>query len=145
VQFWLRAWPDDRYPALHEDVRRLAASADHAQIEFPQPLFPAMVCSPELSRVAAAYLRGVAGVTEVKVFRAAFPFEGDDFALFLSRAPGAMFYLGVANSAAAINGVPHAPDFAAGDRAIGLGVCAMAGFILSRLDVLHRRSSASAP
>jgi metal-dependent amidase/aminoacylase/carboxypeptidase family protein len=139
VQLWLRAWPDDRYPTLRDDVRRLAGSVEGAQVEFPQPPFPAMVCSPELSQAAAAHLRGVAGVTAVKVLHAAFPFNGEDFALFLRRVPGAMFYLGVANTDAGLNGVPHAPDFAADEEAIGLGVRAMAGLLLSRLDVLHRR------
>jgi len=67
-----------------------------------------MVCSPELSQAAAAHLRGVAGVTAVKVLHAAFPFNGEDFALFLRRVPGAMFYLGVANTDAGLNGVPRA-------------------------------------
>jgi metal-dependent amidase/aminoacylase/carboxypeptidase family protein len=138
VQLWLRAWPDDRYPALREEVCRLAASVAGARVEFPGPPFPAMVCSPELSRAAAAHLRGVAGVTAVRVLRAAFPFNGEDFALFLRRVPGAMFYLGVANPAAGQNGVPHAPDFAADESAIGLGVRAMAGLLLSRLDALQR-------
>jgi len=94
---------------------------------------------PELSHAAAAHLRGVAGVAGVKVLHAAFPFKGDDFALFLRRVPGAMFYLGVANPDAGINGVPHAPDFAADEEAIGLGARAMAGLLLSRLDVLRQR------
>ena len=51
--------------------------------------------------------------------------------------PGAMFYLGVANADAGLNGVPHAPDLAADEQAIGLGVRAMAGLLLSRVDVLH--------
>jgi metal-dependent amidase/aminoacylase/carboxypeptidase family protein len=48
-----------------------------------------------------------------------------------------MFILGVANQDAGVNGVPHAPDFVADERAIGLGVRAMAGLLLSRLDALH--------
>jgi metal-dependent amidase/aminoacylase/carboxypeptidase family protein len=59
------------------------------------------------------------------------------FALFLRRAPGAMFYLGVANADAGLNGVPHAPDLAADEQAIGFGVRGMAGLLLSRVDVLH--------
>jgi amidohydrolase len=138
VRLGMRTWPEDRYPALRDEVRRLASSVSGAHAEFPQPPFPAMVCSPELSHAAAAHLRGVAGIAAVKVLHAAFPFNGDDFALFLRQVPGAMCYLGVANPDAGISGVPHAPDFAADERAIGLGVRAMAGLLLSRLDVLHR-------
>jgi metal-dependent amidase/aminoacylase/carboxypeptidase family protein len=138
VRFWLRAWPDDRYPALREDVRRLADLVGGARVEFPRPPFPAMVCSPELSHAAAAYVRGAAEVADVKVLHAAFPFNGEDFALFLNRIPGAMLYLGVANPDAGINGVPHAPNFAADERAIGLGVRVMAGLLLGRLHAPHQ-------
>lgn len=145
LQLWLRTWPDDRYPRLRDDVRRLAGSVAGAQVDFPQPPFPAMVCSPALSLAAADHLRGVAGVSAVKVLHAAFPFNGEDFALFLRRVPGAMFYLGVANPDAGLNGVPHAPDFAADEDAIGLGVRAMAGLLLSRLHVLHGTPRAPGP
>ncbi|PSL45999.1 amidohydrolase [Saccharothrix carnea] len=138
VRFWLRAWPDDRYDALREGVRRLADRVG-GRVAFPAPPFPAMVCSPELSHAAAAHLRGLDAVRGVDVFHAAFPFNGEDFALFLHRVPGAMLYLGVADPAAGINGVPHAPDFAADDRAIGIGVRAMADLLLHRLDTLGGR------
>jgi metal-dependent amidase/aminoacylase/carboxypeptidase family protein len=69
---------------------------------------------------------------------AAFPFNGEDFALFLRHRPGAMFYLGVANHAAGLNGLPHAVDFGADERAIGFGVRAMAGLLADRLRVLRR-------
>jgi len=64
---------------------------------------------------------------------AAYPFNGEDFAYFLHQVPGAMVYLGVANPEAGIHGIPHLPDFAADERAIGVGVRAMAGFLASRL------------
>lgn len=135
ADLWLRTWPDDAYPALRERIRGLAASVG-ARVDFPAPPFPAMVCSAELSYAAAAHVRGVPGVSAVEVFHAAFPFNGEDFALFLQQVPGAMLFLGVANPAAGINGVPHAPDFAADERAIGLGVRAMAALLLSRLHEL---------
>jgi len=59
--------------------------------------------------------------------------DGEDFAYFLHQVPGAMVYLGVANPEAGIHGIPHLPDFAADERAIGVGVRAMAGFLSSRL------------
>lgn len=132
LRLFLRTWPDSRYPALREEVRRLAAGVG-GRVEFPRPPFPAMVCSPELSHAAAAHLRDVPGVAAVEVFGSPFPFSGEDFALFLKRVPGAMFFLGVADPERGINGVPHWPDFAADERAIGLGVRAMADFLVSRL------------
>jgi metal-dependent amidase/aminoacylase/carboxypeptidase family protein len=141
IRLGLRTCPDDGYPALRAEVRRIVGSVSGATVEFPQPPFPAMVCSRELSRAASVHLRRVAGVRAVKVLHAALPFNSDDFALFLRQVPGAMLYLGVANPDVGINGIPHSPDFAADERAIGLGVRAMAGLLLRRLDVLHRQSS----
>lgn len=67
---------------------------------------------------------------------AMYPFNGDDFAIFLQNVPGAMFYPGVADPSAGINGAPHTPDFAADDRAIAIGVRTMAGFLASRVNEL---------
>jgi metal-dependent amidase/aminoacylase/carboxypeptidase family protein len=132
LRLFLRTWPDSRYPSLREEVRDLAAAVG-GRVEFPRPPFPAMVCSPELSHAAADRLREVPGVAAVEVFGSPYPFAGEDFGLFLQRVPGAMFYLGVSDPERGINGVPHWPDFAADERAIGLGVRAMADFLVSRL------------
>ncbi|MEU0557719.1 M20/M25/M40 family metallo-hydrolase [Dactylosporangium sp. NPDC006015] len=124
---WVRAWPEERHPELRDDLRRLATEAG-ARITFPEPPFPAMVCSPELTEAAAAHLREQPGVDAVMTMHAAWPFSGEDFALFLHRMPGTMFYLGVGEQ-----GVPHALDFTADERAIGVGVRAMTALLLHRL------------
>ncbi|WP_197725536.1 M20 family metallopeptidase [Actinoplanes sp. OR16] len=127
VRAWWRAWPDDRYPEIRDELRRLA---DGATIEFPAPPFPAMVSSPELSLAAAEPLRAVGDVVTMP---AAYPFNGEDFALFLQRVPGAMIFLGVANEAAGLHGITHAADFGADERSIGLGVRAVVGLLTERL------------
>ncbi len=127
VAAWWRAWPDERYPEIRAELRRLA---DGAAIEFPGPPFPAMVSSPELSLAAAESLRAVG---EVATLRAAYPFNGDDFGLFLQRVPGAMIFLGVANEAAGLHGITHSTDFGADERAIGIGVRAVVGLLSDRL------------
>lgn len=134
----LRAWPSDRHPRIRDEVRHLVESIDGARIEFPAPPFPAMVCSARLSEAAAAYLRDTIGTQAVIVWHAAFPFHGEDFALFLQRVPGAMFLIGVADPDAGLHGPPHAPDFAADERAIGIGVRAMAGLLSNRLRALRQ-------
>jgi metal-dependent amidase/aminoacylase/carboxypeptidase family protein len=120
-------------------------SIDGARIEFPSRPFPAMVCSPRLSETAAVYLRDTIGTQAVIMLHAAFPFNGEDFALFLQRVPGAMFFLGVANPSAGCNGVPHSPDFAADERAIGIGVRAMAGLLSNRLHALRQHPFGANP
>jgi metal-dependent amidase/aminoacylase/carboxypeptidase family protein len=138
VRVWLRACPDDRYPQLRDEVQRLLDSVGGGgRIAFPTSPFPAMVCSPELSEAAAAYLRSTPVAGCVRVLHAAYPFSGEDFGLFLQQAPGAMIYLGVANPELGIDGVPHRPDFAADERAIGIGVRAMAGLLSHRVHALH--------
>lgn len=133
VDGWLRAWPESRYFEIRDEMRGLADSCADARIGFPQKPFPAMICSTELSEAAAGHLRGALGDDAVLVMRALYPFSGEDFGLFLNRVPGAMFYLGVADPTAGIDGVPHSPDFAVDERALGTGVRAMAGFLASRL------------
>lgn len=135
VRGWLRAWPESRYFEIRDEVRSLVNSCADAWVEFPDEPFPAMVCSPELSEAAAGFLRGTFGDEAVTVMRALYPFNGEDFALFLRCVPGAMFYLGVANPVAGVNSMQHSPDFAADERALGIGVRAMAGFLASRLAV----------
>lgn len=136
VRTSVRAWPDSRYAEIRDAVRTSVDSLSGAHVEFADELFPAMVCSPELSDAAAGYLRGAFGGDAVSVLHGSFPFNGEDFALFLQDVPGAMFFLGVANPEAGLNGAPHDLNFGADERAIAIGVRAMAGFLSSRLTAL---------
>ncbi len=131
----LRVWPQERHPELRVQVMRLAAAAG-GHVEFPGDPFPAMVNSVELSTAAGRYLSAALGPESVLWARASWPFNCEDFALFLNEAPGAQFYLGVADAEAGMNGAPHTPDFAADERAIGHGVRAMAGLLTDRLAAL---------
>ena len=92
-----------------------------------------MVSSAELSTAAAQYWSTATGPESVLWARASWPFNCEDFALFLNEAPGAMFYLGVADAETGMNGAPHTPDFAADERAIGHGVRPIAGLLTDRL------------
>jgi metal-dependent amidase/aminoacylase/carboxypeptidase family protein len=128
----LRVWPQERLPELRARIKQLAAAAG-GHVEFPGDPFPAMVNSAELSTAAGQYLTTALGPESVVWARASWPFNCEDFALFLNEAPGAQFYLGVADTETGMNGAPHAPDFAADERAIGHGVRAMAGLLTDRL------------
>ncbi len=128
----LRVWPQQRFPGLRARVERLAAAVG-GYVEYPADPFPAMVNSAELSTAAGQYLSTAMGPESVLWARASWPFNSEDFALFLNEAPGAMFYLGVADAETGMNGAPHTPDFAADERAIGHGVRAMTGLLTDRL------------
>ena len=60
-------------------------------------------------------------------------FSGEDFALWLQRAPGAMFLVGVANHDRGILGAPHFPDFDVDEAAIPIAARAMARVLWQRL------------
>jgi metal-dependent amidase/aminoacylase/carboxypeptidase family protein len=132
----LRVWPHERHPELRERVGRIAAAAG-GHVEFPGDPFPALVNSADLSAAAGAYLGAALGPESVAWARTSWPFNCEDFALFLREAPGAQFYLGVADDASGMNGAPHTPDFAADERAIGHGVRAMAALLTHRLTALR--------
>lgn len=137
---WIKAWPDESYPGIRERVMDLVQDVCGAEglnhLTFREAPFPAMVCSVDLSESAAQYFRGAFGADAATVLHAPFPFNGEDFAYFLNRVRGAMFFVGVANPAAGLSGIVHTPTFAADERAIALGVRAMAGWLATRLYVL---------
>ncbi|HZP51679.1 MAG TPA: M20/M25/M40 family metallo-hydrolase [Actinocrinis sp.] len=132
VNVLLRVWPQERHAELRAQVKRLAAAAG-GTVEFPGDPFPAMVNSAELSTAAGRFLSAELGPESVVWARASWPFNCEDFALFLNEAPGAQFYLGVADAQTGMNGAPHTPDFAADERAIGHGVRAMSSLLIDRL------------
>ncbi|MDP9863152.1 MULTISPECIES: M20 metallopeptidase family protein [Streptosporangium] len=119
VQGWVRAWPDSRY----EEIRTLLRSQAGPRVRF-LGRHPTLVNSPEHALAGARHLNAT-------VFHASYPFSGEDFGLFLERAPGAMFFFGVGEQ-----GVPHASDFVVDESAIGLGVDAMTGFLRTRSEQL---------
>ncbi|GGU06765.1 M20 metallopeptidase family protein [Streptomyces violascens] len=131
-----RCWPQERYEEVREDIRRLASSYPGAEVAFPSDPFPAMVCPEGDGDRLARHLRRTLGRGAVNVLHSAFPpFSGEDFALYLDRIPGTFTFLGVhAPGAPITTAYPHYPDFTPDERAIGVGVRAMAGWLAERTD-----------
>lgn len=129
-----RCWPEERYREVRADIRRLAAAYPGASVRFPADPFPAMVCPEPDGRRLARHLRRTVGRDAVLELHAAFPpFSGEDFALYLDRVPGTYTFLGVRTPGAPVTtAYPHFPDFAPDERAIGLGVRTMAGWLAER-------------
>jgi amidohydrolase len=140
VRGWVKAWPHDSYAAIRDRivglVREICGPDALDHLTFRETIFPAMVSSQDLSLAAAQFFRATVASDAVTVLRACFPFNGEDFALFLDQVPGAMFFLGVANRTAGISGIVHTPTFAADEHAIGIGTRAMAGWLATRLTAL---------
>ncbi|WP_326790647.1 M20 metallopeptidase family protein [Streptomyces sp. NBC_00151] len=129
-----RCWPQERYAEVRESIRRMAMPYAGAEVRFPAEPFPAMVCPERDARLLARHLRHTVGQDKVTELCAAFPpFSGEDFALFLDRIPGTYTFLGVHTPGTPITAsYPHYPDFSPDERAIGVGVRAMAGWIVER-------------
>jgi amidohydrolase len=133
VRVAYRCWPEDRYPEIREDIRRLAHTVVGASVSFPDRPFPALVTPERDARALQRYLHRTVGRDRTRVAHAAVPFSGDDFALFLDRMPGTYTFLGVRAPGARIEtSYPHFGVFRPDERAIGHGVRAMAGWLAHR-------------
>ncbi|MFJ3789290.1 M20 family metallopeptidase [Kitasatospora sp. NPDC090091] len=127
-----RCWPEERTPEIREELRRLAQPYAGA-VAFPKPPFPALVCPEKETDALARHLRRVLGPGGVTVNHTAYPFNGEDYALFLQRIPGTYTFLGVRTPGSGIEtSYPHYETFTPDERAIGVGVRAMAGWLATR-------------
>ncbi len=130
VRVSYRCWPEERHPAIRDDIRRLA-SPD--VVSFQGDPIPAMVCPEREGLAMQRHLRHAIGRDRVLRMHAAIPFNGEDFALFLDRVPGTFTFLGVRTPGAPIEtSSPHQDAFNPDERAIGHGVRAMAGWLSAR-------------
>lgn len=133
IRLSYRCWPEERYAAIREGVSRLAATAGGATVSFPADPFPAMVCPEPEGEAMQRYLHRAVGPDRVVRLHAALPFNGEDFALFLGRAPGTYTLLGVRSPGSSIeSSSPHFGAFEPDERAIGYGVRVMAGWLAGR-------------
>ena len=131
-----KASSDAAYPRLRERVRALvgAIAADGSyELRFRDSWFPGMFSDPGESAAAADTLRQLLGSDRVAQMHTAVPIAGEDFALFLREVPGAMLFLGVANPARGIVGIPHLPSFDADEEALVVGTAAASAVLWARL------------
>lgn len=133
VEVVYRCWPEERHTEIREAVGAAAAGYGDAEVEFPSDPFPAMVCPEREAHALGRHLRRATGRDSTAVMHAAFPFNGEDYALFLDEVPGTFSFLGVLRPGADIvTAAPHFPTFDPDERAIGHGVRAMAGWLAVR-------------
>jgi metal-dependent amidase/aminoacylase/carboxypeptidase family protein len=88
---------------------------------------------PALEARMRPVLRSVVGDSNLVVLDATIPGFSEDFGHFQARIPGVMFLLGVSDSTLGIRGMPHAPDYAADDKAIRVGARVMTALVLDSL------------
>jgi amidohydrolase len=137
IQTTYRAAPDARYPEVRSAVEAAISEVlapELYTLTFADAVFPSMVSDVAVTEDATASLAAVVGADHILDLKAIWPFNGEDFALFLHEIPGAMFLLGVANAEAGISGAPHTPDFDADEGALGVGTKALSNVIWERLE-----------
>lgn len=133
VQVTYRCWPENRHAEIRENIRRFARHVGGASVDFPNDPFPAMVTPQAEGQALKRYLRRTFGRDSTGTVRAAIPFSGEDFGLFLDQIPGSYTFLGVRRPGASIEtSYPHFGAFDPDERAIGHGVRAMAGWLATR-------------
>jgi amidohydrolase len=118
---------------LKAGVDAVAVEGVDLQVEFLGESLPPMVNELELCKRTTASARAILGEENVLTMKGSVPFFGEDFSYFQQRVPGVMYFLGVANAEEGINGMPHAPNFQADERAIQVGAGVMCGIILAEM------------
>jgi amidohydrolase len=107
-----------------------------SKINYSQNVVPAVMNDKFLVRGALDTIRSVLGEEGLVVVEQVPPFFGEDFAYYLQKIPGVMYWLGVSNSEKGIIGLPHHPQFAVDEEAIIVGIKTMTAVILNYLDTL---------
>ncbi|MBW6440068.1 amidohydrolase [Actinoplanes hulinensis] len=133
VQVASRCWPEHRCTEVRAEIRRRARAEGPATVDFPKDPFPAMVTPQREGQALERHLRRSLGTERVMPLHAAIPFSGEDYALFLDHLPGTYTFLGVrAPNTGVETSYPHFATFQPDESAIGHGVRAMSGWLLSR-------------
>jgi metal-dependent amidase/aminoacylase/carboxypeptidase family protein len=124
----VRAWMDGSMAGFQ-------IAGTQGKLEYHEfAVVPDMVNDPELVRSTLETFRAVLGEENLLEINQVTPQFSEDFARYQQHIPGAMYWLGVANSELGYNGMPHSPGFAADEAAIGIGAGAMAAVLLHYLE-----------
>ncbi len=119
---------------VEEAVKALNGSGVTVDLDYTDRELPDMVNDVGLVNESIPALRAILGDANVPVVTSVSPYFGEDFAFFQQKIPGAMYWLGVSNSARGTRGVPHAPDFVADEESIFVGARAMSAVLWNYLE-----------
>jgi metal-dependent amidase/aminoacylase/carboxypeptidase family protein len=132
----LKAAKPEGYTRAHEQIKKVLTDLDHKDVKGDVKFgkrFPAMICDEEIAMEAIAPIEAILGDNSVVVAYGMIPFHGEDFALFLEKIPGAMFYLGGSNTPEGVIAAPHNPAFCVDEKALLVGVKGMTSLIVHYL------------
>ncbi len=133
---------EDTYPQLMKDMH---SQLDEILVNSPVKFTytwqvgrgaPATINNQALEEGMRMVLKQALGEENLLLMNRPFPFASEDFAHYLQHIPGVYYWLGVANPARGIVGIPHTPEFDVDEECIMVGVNAMSKMLLAYLDSL---------
>lgn len=89
--------------------------------------------APQLVQTTLPALKCAIGEENAIQFKAAFPFNCEDFAFYTKHIPGAMVWLGAADPAQGKYAMLHTPDFDVDEQCLRTGALAMACLLMESL------------
>lgn len=132
VNGFFKASGEETYEKAHKLLQNALENLDLHGSTFAvtyKNRFPDMICDATLATEMIAPLNEMLGDGSVLIVQASLPFHSEDFAYFMERIPGAMFFLGASNAEEGINAAPHHPFFAVDEKAILIGVKGMSNVL----------------
>jgi len=132
-------------PTRHQLTKDMHSRLDEILVDSPVKFtcawledrtVPATINNQALEEDMRTVLRQALGEENLLLFSSPVPFASDDFAHYMLHIPGVYYWLGVANPAKGIAGVPHTPDFDVDEDCIMVGVSAMSKMLLGYSDML---------
>jgi metal-dependent amidase/aminoacylase/carboxypeptidase family protein len=114
-------------------VAEVAQEGVAPEVRYEDLVLPDMVNDTALVRSTLGAIRAAVGAEALVEVNQVTPYFSEDFAWFQQQVPGAMYWLGVSNSALGTVGMPHTPGYVADEGAIAVGSKAMAAVLLDYL------------
>ncbi len=119
--------------AIREELAAVRLEGVSYEFTYEAQALPDMVNDPELVRSTLETIRAVVGDGLLEVNEIT-PYFSEDFAWFQQKVPGAMYWLGVSNSALGTVGMPHSPNYVADEESIFVGAKVMAAIVIDYLE-----------
>ena len=120
--------------AIEEQVAAITADGVTISMEYARYMIPPVMNDADLVARGNAVVQELAGSDALYVIDGVTPFFSDDFSQFQQHIPGALYYLGVSNSAKGTMGLPHSPMFVADEGAIVFGANTMSAILVDYLE-----------
>ncbi len=134
----VRCSSEDEHDAARANIEeRLAAIATSdvdIETDYTKYHIPPLMNDADLVANGNAVIERNVGANAIFHVDGVSPFFSEDFAQFQQHIPGAMFFLGVSNSAQGIVGLPHSPNFVADESAIAFGVNTMSAVLVNYME-----------